>query len=590
MSTRSYINFDLILSDVKLEAGRVSKFSARVFDSPAGAAPEPDVVTVPTDLETLINRLRNRDLDADRPERARLGLALANLLLPDTPGQTSTRDLFQESWAWLREDEGLRLRVRAPAELAGFPWEFASFPRQAPGTHEPLLVDRRISLVRYEALAVPLGRANDHKGTARYRVVYATASPEPFNLYPPLPALTQERGAVRVALSQPGIDLVTLPNSDDLAEGVTPEQLSTALGEATHVLHFSGHGEFAGKGGGSIVLANKANSAVCLPAEKLGEMLRGLGVRLVVLGACHTADRDARNPWGSVAGALLRAGVPAVVAMQDSVQDKLTAAFCAAFYKAVVAGRLVDEAVSNARIAMRRAALGSGSPDVRDWASPVLYLRSTGAVFRTVGDPTLSNRVPPKNGWWMVLVGLGVLMVIAAIFIMHQPQVQPDTDRKAEAEVKKEVPKEVVKEVLFTLPRPQVYEIGPGLVDINGVPLPYDRVLQAIIDSALLDNNRFALRVVVGPFKKFVGKCKVEIWGTIRLPLSGKAFNRKKPHKEVPVSHVKTGLLVTEFVFEKDDVLDIFVGIPMMKHKLADQLMSDSAQNKNFLHAWVTTQ
>lgn len=391
MSARFYFNFDLILGDVKLAGGRVSQFSAQVFDSPAGAAPVPDVVTVPDGLETLIDRLRNRDLDADRPEQARLGLSLADLLLPDAPGQTSTRDLFHESLAWLRDGEGLRLRVRAPAELAGFPWEFASFPRQAQGTREPLLADRRVSLVRHEAMALPAGRADDHKAPASRRVVYATASPEPFNRYPPLTALPQERNAVRKALTQPGVDLVTLPASDDSVTGATLDQLIAALGEATHVLHFSGHGEFAGKGGGSIVLADGANRAIRVSAEKLGELLRGLGVRLVVLGACHTANRDVRNPWGGVASALLRAGVPAVVAMQDAVRDVLTAAFCAAFYKAVVVGRLVDEAVTAGRIAMRGAALEFDSPDVRDWASPVLYLRSTGAVFRPVSDSAVSG-------------------------------------------------------------------------------------------------------------------------------------------------------------------------------------------------------
>src|SRR5437016_6260366 len=122
MSARRYFNFDLLLGDVKAAGGVVKQFSVQVFDSPAGAASMPDVVTVPDGLDRLIHRLRSRDLDADRPEQARLGLTLADLLLPHAPEQTCTRDLFHESLAWLREGEGLRLRVRAPAELAGLPW------------------------------------------------------------------------------------------------------------------------------------------------------------------------------------------------------------------------------------------------------------------------------------------------------------------------------------------------------------------------------------------------------------------------------------------------------------------------------------
>jgi hypothetical protein len=80
--------------------------------------------------------------------------------------------------------------------------------------------------------------------------------------------------------------------------------------------------------------------------------------------------------------------------MQHSVRDDLTAAFCGSFYRALIAGRTVDEALSAGRIAMRAVAIETpASQDVRDWASPVLYLRSPGGrVFRPVSDSSSVGR------------------------------------------------------------------------------------------------------------------------------------------------------------------------------------------------------
>lgn len=73
--------------------------------------------------------------------------------------------------------------------------------------------------------------------------------------------------------------------------------------------------------------------------------------------------------------------------MQYVVNDKLAAAFMGDFYRALVAGCLIDEAVSLGRAAIRREALSQNTPAVRDWGVPVLYCRARdGCVFHAVSD------------------------------------------------------------------------------------------------------------------------------------------------------------------------------------------------------------
>jgi hypothetical protein len=87
--------------------------------------------------------------------------------------------------------------------------------------------------------------------------------------------------------------------------------------------------------------------------------------------------------------------------MQFSVQDTLAAVFSGAFYRALVAGLTIDEAVSIGRIAMRGAASAT-TPDSRDWGVPVLYLRAAeGRVFNPVSDEVARRAAEYSLGQFM---------------------------------------------------------------------------------------------------------------------------------------------------------------------------------------------
>ena len=131
-----------------------------------------------------------------------------------------------------------------------------------------------------------------------------------------------------------------------------------------------------------------------------------LDADLVVLSACRSAGGvvvDGEGVQGLTAP-LLEAGARAVVATQWRIGDRSTVRFVDDFYRAMVGGRPVSEALQAAKVA----ALRRGAP-AREWAA-----------FTVIGDPMLVVPVhAPRTGarWWLVagaallvmLVGYGLL-------------------------------------------------------------------------------------------------------------------------------------------------------------------------------------
>ena len=147
----------------------------------------------------------------------------------------------------------------------------------------------------------------------------------------------------------------------DFTDDATFETIQSYLNEKDyHIVHFTGHGSKIGDQG-FLVLENEDLSARIVDNQAVADLLAGRGVRLVVLSACESAD---------LADKLVRKGVPAVVAMQYSVLDTSATGFAFAFYQALASGRVVDQSLVEARLAMRYA---KGSNKV-DFATPVLYL------------------------------------------------------------------------------------------------------------------------------------------------------------------------------------------------------------------------
>ena len=97
------------------------------------------------------------------------------------------------------------------------------------------------------------------------------------------------------------------------------------------------------------------------------------------LNACETAQTANSTDAYGIADVLVKAGVPAVVAMQTAVRDDYAILFAQQFYRGVAQGLLLDDCVVDGRRAVSlKAGLGSF-----DWAIPVLTTRvSDGRLFK----------------------------------------------------------------------------------------------------------------------------------------------------------------------------------------------------------------
>lgn len=136
------------------------------------------------------------------------------------------------------------------------------------------------------------------------------------------------------------------------------------------VVHFIGHGGFDDNEGQGFVVMDSLD---CLTGEMVTadvltnalEQVRLPG--LVVLNSCSGAEGKPGRIFSSTAEHLVRAGIPAVVAMQFEITDDGAQAFSQLFYPFLADGRSVQDAITQTRGLMKDLRLS-------EWITPVLYM------------------------------------------------------------------------------------------------------------------------------------------------------------------------------------------------------------------------
>jgi hypothetical protein len=369
------------------DRSRVGRFSVRVLGSPAGEMNPDQAVPVSYDdkqLQLSLQQLETRALD--KAGLIALGRALALLLLPPRQEGASAgvRELLAASLDHVGPDDGVRLRLRLPPQLAALPWEYMYVDRAGGGDGMDgfLALDPRVAIVRHEALPAPDSLPPT---SGPLKVVAALASAEGL----PQLDLSKELSDLKAAFDgQPQIQPVFLENA-------TLDELQAAMPRAA-IFHFAGHGVFSRQmgdlpgtytGTGKLALDDQA-----VDAEQLGINLRGNGVRLAVLGGCETGRRDGVNVWSGIAPALVKQQIPAVLANQLPIKDVCAIAFSKQFYGALVGGLPIERAVAAGRIAAYNA-----DKDGRDWGVPVLYMRDAdGQLFGGAADASVREQAAAK--------------------------------------------------------------------------------------------------------------------------------------------------------------------------------------------------
>ena len=176
-------------------------------------------------------------------------------------------------------------------------------------------------------------------------------------------------------------------------------------GRPYHVVHFDGHGVFDrsrrdGPGGrqglGALVFEHPDDvrktfqrRSELVDCQTLSGLIKDRRVPLFFLEACQTAHAET-DPTSSVAGTLLQGGAASVAAMSHSVLVETARRFVGPFYKALLEGERVGQAMLAGQKALHddsnRGQGFGGDLKLQDWFVPVLFQEET--------DPQLVRQVP----------------------------------------------------------------------------------------------------------------------------------------------------------------------------------------------------
>jgi tetratricopeptide (TPR) repeat protein len=225
--------------------------------------------------------------------------------------------------------------------------------------------------------------------------------------------------------------------ADFLAHGVTRERLTGMITDrhGYHIVHWSGHGHR-----NLLELAGTDGKPDRLSGDQLVELLidaGGFKPQLFFLSACHSGDVMRITDWASfqavaagrdlersaselretalrdgleettgytgTAHALLRAGVPSVVAMRYSVGDDYARDLAVDFYRSTLAAKnpaSIAEALNLSRKRLRKAGLENDALNYEacDHATPVLYGLADPSLPLPEGKSAYKNRRAPLLG------------------------------------------------------------------------------------------------------------------------------------------------------------------------------------------------
>lgn len=304
------------------------------------------------------------ELDSLAAQRNRLRDAVLGLAAPPSP--QFCQDFGGRLFDFLVRGDVAALYARLPSchvriqllaahpKLAELPWEMLCEPGALPGPSRLRSIARIVSAQGH--LAPPPAPL---PGTIH--VLFAAASPN--DQFPVDSESARRALEYAFRLQLPGeVRLTVLPSTSRQA-------FRQAL--ARHhfdVLHFSGHGDVAPGGVGRLLFTHpKTRATEFMEAPELARLLAGLRLRLVVLSACETASGDFAADFAVTAAALIRNGVPAVVANQMPVPNATIAPFTAGLYRALLRDGDIDTAVVEGRLQL------AGDLESFEWAIPVLY-------------------------------------------------------------------------------------------------------------------------------------------------------------------------------------------------------------------------
>ncbi|MCL4205449.1 MAG: tetratricopeptide repeat protein [Pirellulaceae bacterium] len=176
------------------------------------------------------------------------------------------------------------------------------------------------------------------------------------------------------------------------------------------IVHFDGHGTYDPVLGLGVLCFERAappdqplveTKTDPVRAERLGQLLAAHRIPLAILEACRSGQMDNAVALRGVAPRLVAAGVGSVVAMSHAVHVEATRVLLDRFYRELVAGASIGQALDHGRAALiaqphRWIEPGPGGRTValQDWYLPQLYQRGDDLVL--VSEKGVRTHLPER--------------------------------------------------------------------------------------------------------------------------------------------------------------------------------------------------
>jgi len=372
-----YYDFDLLIEHVE------QKFRARVVNSPSGQAAvdfslpfaEEELKQLLEKIETPSNGLRRLESPAMTAAKT-FGARLFEAVF-DGEVRGRLRSSLEKAE---RRGDGLRFRLRiaAGSEFANLPWEYLYDPY----FDQFFSLSVKTPIVRYLELPQP---TRPLAVKPPIKILVMLSSPQD---YPRL-NVEQEWANLNEALQNlQDRGVVILQRLEQASLEALQRQL---FREQYHIFHFIGHGEFdADLQDGVILLEDENKAGLRINGQCLGILLHDhFSLRLAILNACDGARTARQDHFAGTAQSLVQKGIPAVIAMQFGITDKVAILFAQTFYRALADGRPLDTA-----LAETRQTLFNKGNEI-EWGIPVLYMRSpNGRIFDVTPAAGVNGAAP----------------------------------------------------------------------------------------------------------------------------------------------------------------------------------------------------
>ncbi|MBD2100824.1 CHAT domain-containing protein [Leptolyngbya sp. FACHB-261] len=262
--------------------------------------------------------------------------------------------IAQHQYAGAPEDLLPRLRLRLGLKGPGLPrlpWEALHDGNRA------LTMVTDLTFTRYQGTFSSIARPARHPPQP-LRVLMVVATPND------LADLSTEQEAEHLRLelsSQIEITLLCQPGRADLTRALEHGNYQ--------VLHYAGHSDLGSDGGNLCLVSSQTGLTEFLSGDDLAGLLANNGVRLAVFNSCRGSHTPASQER-TLAEALVKRGIPAVLAMAERIPDDVALTLSRLFYRNLTQGASVDLSLARARQGL----LSSYSSSQPYWVLPVLYM------------------------------------------------------------------------------------------------------------------------------------------------------------------------------------------------------------------------